>query len=75
MDLYDRVNLTLLVRWDALEIHGGLFYVSISEPRENSPELGGRGMKLPGVTVEVTQIAALLKEQVCNSAVLHDTRP
>lgn len=23
MDLYDRVNLTLLVRWDALEMHGG----------------------------------------------------
>lgn len=35
MDLYEGVNLTLLVRWDALEMHGGLFYVSISEPREN----------------------------------------
>lgn len=32
-------------------------------------------MNLPGVTVEVTQIAALLKERVCNGAVLHDTRP
>lgn len=31
-------------------------------------------MNLPGVTVEVTQIAALLKERVCNGAVLHDTR-
>lgn len=31
-------------------------------------------MNLPGVTVEVTQIAALLKKRVCNGAVLHDTR-
>lgn len=31
-------------------------------------------MNLPGVTVEVNQIAALLKERVCNGAVLLDTR-
>lgn len=29
MDVYERVDSTLLVRWDALEMHGTLFYVSI----------------------------------------------
>lgn len=52
---------------------GFILCIHLGAQRKHS-ELGGRGMNLPGVTVEVTQIAALLKERVCNGAVLHDTR-